>query len=714
MAPEVIKQTGHGRQADIWSVGCTVVEMATAKPPWSEFHTSVSAMFHIASAPGGPPVPEHLSPELKDFVRLCTMRAPRERPNAARLAMHPFVAAAALPPPSVSGAVGGTGPESGAMSSRWVGFAPPPIEERGPGGDTPGSGATPSTGTRRHNGATPASPPFAVSGGGGATAAAGQHGSASGRAQHAHTPAAARSPPAPSPPLPPRRLVLAPSACANGVSPAHSPSDLLHPFASPFTAAADGASSSSPSAGSCGGDSASSSPEAGAEAAAVGAGEAARRQPHPQPPSPTASLGLDDPSCVQLRRKESLPRRGENRRGGGAPPAASPAPPSAAAPPPVSAPLVDPSNSGSWGAPLGGGGGAAASPRCVRRRKGMSAPAGSSPADAAALFSFASATASFGAAPDAPPVVPRLGGAGGSGAAAALASLGSGVLSSWVGLLNLTPPHGGGGGGDAAAAAAAAESVVESRQLLSSAAAAASVTAASPSLPTPPRPPPSVAAAVAAWGTPAGGGAKARGGGGAEQSGSAAAPRTNAAQHQPPPPPPPPPPRSARPPPSTPAAQNAAGHSLRGGAVFTSPAPSPSMSLTPSLSRRGSLLSAAAAGEEGSGVCGGRRGAAVGTHSLWARDASPLNPPLDPRTAPPELARALSIELASGAEAEACRAAKQRQWDEELAREVDAQRGAAAAAAPGRRGSALLTLSLTKEDAPAAPTPRRRAQQSLR
>lgn len=96
MAPEVIKQTGHGRQADIWSVGCTILEMATGKPPFSEFGSQVSALFHIASSTGPPPIPEFLSAEAHDFLILCFNRVPRDRPNATRLLRHPF----AVPAPS--------------------------------------------------------------------------------------------------------------------------------------------------------------------------------------------------------------------------------------------------------------------------------------------------------------------------------------------------------------------------------------------------------------------------------------------------------------------------------------------------------------------------------------------------------------------------------------------------------------------------------------
>ena len=81
MAPEVIKQTGHGRQADIWSVGCTMIEMLTGKPPWSHCDTQVSALFHIASSKDPPKLPTDISSVLSSFLLLTFARyAPRCAP----------------------------------------------------------------------------------------------------------------------------------------------------------------------------------------------------------------------------------------------------------------------------------------------------------------------------------------------------------------------------------------------------------------------------------------------------------------------------------------------------------------------------------------------------------------------------------------------------------------------------------------------------------
>jgi len=35
MAPEILKRSGHHKSADIWSFGCTLIEMLTGKPPWT-------------------------------------------------------------------------------------------------------------------------------------------------------------------------------------------------------------------------------------------------------------------------------------------------------------------------------------------------------------------------------------------------------------------------------------------------------------------------------------------------------------------------------------------------------------------------------------------------------------------------------------------------------------------------------------------------------
>ncbi|PON76393.1 Serine/threonine protein kinase [Parasponia andersonii] len=91
MAPEVIRQTGHNSSADIWSVGCTVIEMATGKPPWSQQYIEVAALFHIGTTMSHPPIPEHLSAEAKDFLVKCLQKEPNLRPAASELLQHPFV-----------------------------------------------------------------------------------------------------------------------------------------------------------------------------------------------------------------------------------------------------------------------------------------------------------------------------------------------------------------------------------------------------------------------------------------------------------------------------------------------------------------------------------------------------------------------------------------------------------------------------------------------
>ncbi|CAN1219943.1 Mitogen-activated protein kinase kinase kinase ANP1, partial [Linum perenne] len=91
MAPEVIRQTGHSFSADIWSVGCTVIEMATGKPPWSQKYEEVAALFHIGSTKSHPEIPEHLSDEAKDFLLKCLQKEPNMRLNASELLKHPFV-----------------------------------------------------------------------------------------------------------------------------------------------------------------------------------------------------------------------------------------------------------------------------------------------------------------------------------------------------------------------------------------------------------------------------------------------------------------------------------------------------------------------------------------------------------------------------------------------------------------------------------------------
>eukprot|EP00501_MAST-03F_sp_TOSAG23-6_P000614 GSMAST32.ASY1.ANO1.635.1 assembled CDS len=90
MAPEVIRQTGHGRKADIWSLGATVLEMATAKHPWPSFENNLSALFHVATANKPPPIPDSVSSTVHEFLGLCFCMKPEDRALASELLEHSF------------------------------------------------------------------------------------------------------------------------------------------------------------------------------------------------------------------------------------------------------------------------------------------------------------------------------------------------------------------------------------------------------------------------------------------------------------------------------------------------------------------------------------------------------------------------------------------------------------------------------------------------
>ncbi|XP_024528466.1 mitogen-activated protein kinase kinase kinase 1a [Selaginella moellendorffii] len=90
MAPEVInpKKTA-GFPADIWSLGCTVLEMATGKPPFSDWEWNT--VFFRVGRGALPEIPDSIQGDARDFILECLQADPSKRPTASKLLDHPFV-----------------------------------------------------------------------------------------------------------------------------------------------------------------------------------------------------------------------------------------------------------------------------------------------------------------------------------------------------------------------------------------------------------------------------------------------------------------------------------------------------------------------------------------------------------------------------------------------------------------------------------------------
>ncbi|KJZ77023.1 hypothetical protein HIM_03344 [Hirsutella minnesotensis 3608] len=91
MAPEVVKQTSYTRKADIWSLGCLVVEMMTGNHPFPDC-SQLQAIFKIGGGKAAPTIPEHASEEAQSFLKQTFEIDHNLRPSADQLMISPFLA----------------------------------------------------------------------------------------------------------------------------------------------------------------------------------------------------------------------------------------------------------------------------------------------------------------------------------------------------------------------------------------------------------------------------------------------------------------------------------------------------------------------------------------------------------------------------------------------------------------------------------------------
>lgn len=104
MSPEIVAGGEVGSPADIWALGCSVVEMVSGKPAWNcSPECDVSALLYKIGVTGeSPEIPGNLCHEGKDFLQKCFAKDPKERWTARMLLDHPFLSGFSDQPASIS------------------------------------------------------------------------------------------------------------------------------------------------------------------------------------------------------------------------------------------------------------------------------------------------------------------------------------------------------------------------------------------------------------------------------------------------------------------------------------------------------------------------------------------------------------------------------------------------------------------------------------
>jgi len=89
MSPEMIEMKEVTTLSDIWSVGCTVIELLTSEPPYHDLEP-MQALYNIVNSER-PPLPEGISDLLADFLKQCFQKDQRKRPTARKLLQHSWI-----------------------------------------------------------------------------------------------------------------------------------------------------------------------------------------------------------------------------------------------------------------------------------------------------------------------------------------------------------------------------------------------------------------------------------------------------------------------------------------------------------------------------------------------------------------------------------------------------------------------------------------------
>lgn len=87
VSPEIIEK-GHDREkpnygykVDTWSLGITCIELAEMQPPFSNLDPEKAMEMILVSDPPRLKNPQEWSPEFVQFVNICLVKNPNERPN---------------------------------------------------------------------------------------------------------------------------------------------------------------------------------------------------------------------------------------------------------------------------------------------------------------------------------------------------------------------------------------------------------------------------------------------------------------------------------------------------------------------------------------------------------------------------------------------------------------------------------------------------------